>query len=295
MSLWTASKLTTNPSSPITIEPSVVPLTPDQEQAKSGYDDDSKTPEVLTRARGQSVPRTLDSDDKVSVEMEYQFGPRSLKANVPRKTQSGKARCKLAIEHVIGYNGHDNLCRNNLFVLHRVFKKEKVLYTVGSMAVIHDLESNEQALYTEHCSAITSITVHPKSNVIASASRKGSMQRPVIRMWDAVKMKTVSKMNNDAMIGDVRHLTFSTKSSFLYMVCGENGKTSNLLAFNRGNKLVVNVPFERGLVLGMLFSERKEAQSVVDSFVVFGSGILYWCWVDNINDNAFRCRYAKGI
>ena len=88
-------------------------------------DDESKEPEVLIRARGQSIQQTLtptSSHDTKGIEMDYTFANKKLKSNVPKldydefETLTDRPDYRLALEHVIGFMGHDNLCRNNLFI-----------------------------------------------------------------------------------------------------------------------------------------------------------------------------------
>eukprot|EP01084_Bolivina_argentea_P109905 196336_1 len=205
-------------------------------------DDDSKEifPEVLDRARGQSVQQSVpENDSKYKGELvEYIFANKKLKSIVPKMEYSkyeknvSKPSLGLALEHVIGYMGHDNLCRNNLYSL----KKQSgsiLAYNVGCIGVIHDLSTNEQTLYQDHCCPITSITVHPKINYVATASLKSplSSTTPVIRVWDPTNLDSLPEIKCNALIGEVRNLTFSPISTLLFLTCGLDKKNTTMMAF----------------------------------------------------------------
>ena len=90
-----------------------------------------------------------------------------------------------------------------------------IVYNVGCMAIIHDLDSNEQSIYSDHKCPITSITFNPKIDYIATSSLKSPLSKttPVIRIWDPNTLSSLPEISCAEMLGEVRHLTFSPVST----------------------------------------------------------------------------------
>lgn len=307
------NKSSKSPSTPIYLEPS------SPNNSNLG-DDESKEPEVLIRARGQSMHQTLTpttSNDTKGMEIDYVFANKKLKSNVPKmnyeqySNMTQRPDFRLALEHVIGFMGYDNLCRNNLYSLKNK-ENNIIVYNVGCMAIIHDLDTNEQSIYRDHKCPITSITVHPKIDYIATSSIKSPLSKttPTIRVWNPNTMDSLPEITCAEMMGEVRHLNFSPVSTLLFLTCGENQKNTQLMAFKleQRTKPVINVQFKTisnksVQIYGMAFNPAPDINKYIDQFVVFGSNILYWCQtiyankepipLQSIDEDNVRFKYCK--
>merc|ERR1719384_592494 len=94
---------------------------------------------------------TMDGQNKANgnEHIEYFFANKKFKSIVPKmdymkyeQDDVGKPDYRLVLEHVVGYMGYDNLCRNNMFKI----ANNSLVYNVGCLAVIHDLHSNQQRI-----------------------------------------------------------------------------------------------------------------------------------------------------
>eukprot|EP01083_Nonionella_stella_P011283 32081_1 len=275
--------------------------TDNEDQAMTG--DDSKEPEVLDHARGQSVYNALYPAQKghKSREIEYMFGHKQLKAIVPKMNYeehekgSGAPQCAVTIQHVIGYMGYDNLCRNNLSVLNN----GQLVYNVGCLAVIHDVDRNEQKIYPFHEAPITSITVLEAKEWIATSSY--ATHGATIRIWDKNTLNTIAEIRCTHLNGHIRHLTFSPCSNLLYATCGEKDRNTNVLAFTvdaADNEALVRmqlntIPNKTVQIYGLIFNSSVSHKRWLDEFVVFGSNILYWCQTSKKNGRVKYCKVNK--
>eukprot|EP01084_Bolivina_argentea_P164237 285547_1 len=272
---------------------------------------DNKEPEVLIKARGQSMDQ-IASDDNINtgntMEVDYMFANKRLKSIVPKmdyKSYENKVEIpeyKLALEHVIGYNGYDNLCRNNLYTLNN----GNLVYNIGCLAIVHDINTNKQKIYSKHQSPITSITIDKRKgyNYIISASLKNELSKTtsIIKIWDGNTLNTINEIKCTDIVGQIRHLNVSQSSGILYLTCGENNKNTRLLGFNMEKTNLYNLKPEINIefrtinnknvqIYGMIFNSRGDINDkYVDQFVVYGSNILYWC---EIKKSFGKLKYCK--
>jgi len=239
---------------------------------------------VLERARGQSVISTLVGASSGADEcVEYTFGGTAQRAQLPQTDWTRYAKTSgppfgLELEHVIGYNGHDELCRENVHCL-----GARLVYNVGTVGVVHDIESNAQLLCTAHTAPITSLTTVGR-NLVATASCDA--QSVSIRVWSADDLKVAHSVDFevDGFAAAVRHLRFSSVSKLLFCTTKQR-----LLAFELGDddsslervvdcNLAASSKSKNQRVLGIAIQHKaSDDGDVLDELVVFGSNLLVWC------------------
>ncbi|XP_063720862.1 77 kDa echinoderm microtubule-associated protein-like [Symsagittifera roscoffensis] len=115
----------------------------------------------------------------------------------------------LTVEWVFGYRGKD--CRNNLHVM----STGEICYFTGAIVVLHNTCELTQRHYLEHTAEIKSLALHPDKVTVASGQGIGIADTPTgsflphVRVWNSIRLETLSVIGEDLFNKSINNITFS--------------------------------------------------------------------------------------
>jgi WD40 repeat protein len=112
------------------------------------------------------------------------------------------------LEHVHGFAGFDRI--GNLFYV----KTGEVLYTVGSVAILHDHATGRQSFFRKHCDEIVAVTLHKNGELVATADNGASS---TVFVWSSVTMEALMRLSSNPA-GCVVAMCFSSDAEKLIVV-----------------------------------------------------------------------------
>jgi len=90
------------------------------------------------------------------------------------------------LEHVHGFGGFNRI--GNLFYV----KTGEVLYTVASVAVVHDHATRRQSFFRKHCDEIVAVTLHKNGDLVATADNGAAS---TVYVWSSVTMEALMRLS----------------------------------------------------------------------------------------------------
>ena len=114
----------------------------------------------------------------------------------------------LELEHVHGFAGFNRI--GNLFYV----QTGEVLFTVATVAVVHDVDTGRQCFFRKHTDEIVAVTLHKDRQLVATGDNGSSS---TIFVWSSVTMEALMRLNANPM-GSVVSVCFSSDSTRLIVV-----------------------------------------------------------------------------
>ncbi|XP_077998925.1 echinoderm microtubule-associated protein-like 2 isoform X1 [Glandiceps talaboti] len=157
---------------------------------------------------------------------------------------------KLKLEWVYGYRGYDTRCN-----LHAIPSGELV-YFVGAVAVLYDIELDFQRHYTGHNEDIQCMAIHPVENYVATGQMAGQVPDSTahIRIWETETLCTHAIIGLEVFQTGIIGINFSQENGGDWLAVLDEGDNHVLSVWNwKEDKLIANTKTHPDTVIFAVF------------------------------------------
>jgi len=242
------------------------------------------------------VEESKEMDDGNSIasrKIMYQFGSARMQVIKPstgypdKKTAKRAVEGKLKLMYAHGYSGNFDDSRQNIYLSQ---DGKHLIYYIAAIVVVFDYEANTQKFFTKHNDDVTTICLSPNKTWCASGQKDPKDEPgmgkdlPKIYVWNYKTLKTV-KLIDKVCWGKIARLQWSTKSNYLYCLCGDEGQTLKAWdpkGFDSKSKKelepLIKQETQKELILGMEINPNPSEDNV-DEILLFGKRKFVYCYV----------------
>ena len=195
----------------------------------------------------------------------------SVQPNMIHDKEKVKAPPKsLDLEYVHGFGGFNRI--GNLFYV----QTGELLYTVATLAVVHDVTTGFQSFFRKHNDEIVAMSLHKDGQLVATADN-GSAS--IVYIWSSVTMETLGRVTAESTYSVVS-LCFSSDSSKLIVVSQAAESRIEVFDWRQKKKPIVVQQIDRSKILAMRSNPYDDAN--VTTFVTSGvNHIRGWALKDD--------------